>query len=647
LRWLPAFAALLVLTACGAAAPPPAPAQPPAPVAPPKTYPQNGAKQLAVGVDDLGTGFNPHLISDISPVSSAVAGLVLPSVFRPGPDGSLRLDSTVATSAKVTSTAPFTVSYELNVAAAWSDNSPIAAEDFVYLWQQMRAEPGVVDNAGYRLITDVRSRAGGKAVDVVFSQPDEHWQELFSDLLPAHLLKDAPVAWRTALADSIPVSGGPFQVSQVDRARGQLVLMRNDHYWATPSVLDSLTLRRTDATSMVEGLRSGDLPVVQSWADTSVIAALGQLGSSVRLQPVAEPIVVQLAMRTDDGVLSDVRVRQAVGALLNRDQLIAVGTGNGAGGVPANAQLLAPSEPGYRATAPAGAPVRQDPALAAQLLTSAGYAKDAQGQWGKENTPLKVVIGVPTGRPRFAEIAQEVRHELAAAGVEASVINAPGPVLFTEPTVADSAPPSTPASPPSDQVGPPLAAGTPHVVKGGPGATPAELVGPGGLPAPTGADRTSGPGPVPLGQREAREAAQSRAAQPSPPARVAVDLMVMPRAVGSDVISTAVSNYGCPPGMAGVAQPARNPSGFCSPGLQPTLSAALAGGIDPTQAAATIEGTLWQQLPAIPLFQIVTTVASTSKGDRATGNIAPGPLTLGPFSTAVRWQPVSLPKPGS
>jgi ABC-type transport system substrate-binding protein len=647
LRWLPALTALLVLAGCGGAAPPPAPQQPPAPVAPPRTYPQNGAKQLAVGVDDLGTGFNPHLISDVSPTSSAVAGLVLPSVFRPATDGSLQLDSTVATSAKVTSTAPFTVSYELNVAAAWSDNAPIAAEDFVYLWQQMRAEPGVVDNAGYRLITDVRSRAGGKAVDVVFSQPDDHWQELFSNLLPAHVLKDAPVSWRTALADSIPVSGGPFLVSQVDRARGQLVLMRNDHYWGTPSVLDSLTLRRTDATSMVEGLRSGDLPVVQSWADTSVIAALGQLGSAVRLQPVAEPIVVQLGMRTDDGLLSDVRLRQAVGALLNRDQLIAVGTGNGAGGVPANAQLLAPSEPGYRSTAPAGAPLKQDPALATQLLTSAGYAKDAQGRWSKQDNPLKIVIGVPAGNSRFLEIAQEAQRELVAGGIEASLVGAPGPVLFTEPTVADSPPAGTvPQS--GEEVGPPLAGGPPHAVKGGPGASPAELVGPGGLPAPDGADRTPGPGPVALGQREARQAAQNRAAAPPPaPARVPVDLVVMPRAVGSDVISTAVSNYGCPPGMAGVAQPARNATGFCSPGLQPTLSAALAGGIDPAQAAASIEATLWQQLPAIPLFQVVTTVASTAKGDHATGNIAPGPLALGPFSTAVRWQPVSLPKPGS
>ena len=54
-------------------------------------------------------------------------------------------------------------------------------------------------------------------------------------------------------------------------------------------------------------------------------------------------------------VFTDQRVRVAIGALLNRDALIAVGTSNGVGGVRDDAQLLAPSEPGYHPTAPAGA----------------------------------------------------------------------------------------------------------------------------------------------------------------------------------------------------------------------------------------------------------------------------------------------------
>nr|MDQ2706199.1 hypothetical protein [Actinomycetota bacterium] len=126
-----------------------------------------------------------------------------------------------------------------------------------------------------------------------------------------------------------------------------------------------------------------------------------------------------------------------------------------------------------------------------------------------------------------------------------------------------------------------------------------------------------------------------------PPAAVRVDLEVQPRAVGADLATEAVSSYGCPPGMAGVDQPARNATGFCSAELQPALDAVLSTGLTPDQAAAAVEPILWRQLPAIPLFQLVTTLASTPDGDRATGNIAPGPLLIGPLGTAATWHPLN------
>jgi len=79
---MPLVCALLV-AACSTALPPEAqPVAPPPPPPPPvqPVAPDQG-KQLVVGVDDLGTGFNPHLISDQSPLCTEVAALVLPSVF--------------------------------------------------------------------------------------------------------------------------------------------------------------------------------------------------------------------------------------------------------------------------------------------------------------------------------------------------------------------------------------------------------------------------------------------------------------------------------------------------------------------------------------------------------------------------------------
>ncbi|MGA8517275.1 MAG: ABC transporter substrate-binding protein, partial [Pseudonocardiaceae bacterium] len=211
--------------------------QPPSLVAPQQPTMSSSAASPAVrevvfGIDRLIGGFNPHTLADLTPVSEAVAGLLLPSAFHQTPAGQWELDHTLLDSAAVTSTEPFTVTYRIRRNAQWSDVTPIAAEDFSYLAEQMRSQPGVVDSAGYQLIDQVVSRNGGETVEVVFDRPYAGWRTLFQDLLPAHLLKDAPGGWSKALDAGVPVSGGPFAMTSVDRSRGEMVLERNDRYWA-------------------------------------------------------------------------------------------------------------------------------------------------------------------------------------------------------------------------------------------------------------------------------------------------------------------------------------------------------------------------------------------------------------------------------
>lgn len=47
---------------------------------------EESLKQIRVGVDAFGEGFNPHLIADASPVTDLVAALTLPSAFEPDPE---------------------------------------------------------------------------------------------------------------------------------------------------------------------------------------------------------------------------------------------------------------------------------------------------------------------------------------------------------------------------------------------------------------------------------------------------------------------------------------------------------------------------------------------------------------------------------
>jgi ABC-type transport system substrate-binding protein len=173
----------LALAACTVKAPPaPQSTDTPRNSAPP---PQR-ITQIIMGIDSIGAGFNPHLLSDLSPVNAAISALVLPSAFRPVPDpdtptGSRwEMDPTLLVAADVTNQNPFTVTYKIRPEAQWTDNAPIGADDFWYLWRQMVSQPGVVDPAGYDLITGVQSIEGGKQAVVTFAQPYPAWQELFS-----------------------------------------------------------------------------------------------------------------------------------------------------------------------------------------------------------------------------------------------------------------------------------------------------------------------------------------------------------------------------------------------------------------------------------------------------------------------------------
>ncbi|GAA0513671.1 ABC transporter family substrate-binding protein [Saccharopolyspora thermophila] len=390
--------------------------------------------EVVVGVDELEGGFNPHTLADLSPTSSALASLMLPSVFRPAADGSLQLDTTLMESAEVVPDAEkFTVRYRIRREASWSDGAPIAAEDFVYLWEQLRSQPGVADPAGYQLIDDVASRQGGKTVEVTFAKPYPGWQTLFTNLLPAHLLRDAPRGWATVLDEGYPASGGPFAIRQVDLDRGEIILERNDRYWGPPAKSDRIVLRAVDKARQVEALRSGDSHLAVFGADAATMRSLHELGDAVQLITVPRPATMQVLLRPDSRALADVTVRNAVLAALDRQALIEAGTGGGpAEQLQAHAQVLAPSERGYTPTEPAGAlPRRPDPAQVERLLGEAGYQRSG-GAWVRDGRPLNLVIAAPFEHESYLKIAEAAAQQLRDQGIQATVVTPTGDQLFGE-----------------------------------------------------------------------------------------------------------------------------------------------------------------------------------------------------------------------
>ncbi|WP_243769801.1 ABC transporter family substrate-binding protein [Amycolatopsis acidicola] len=425
-------AALILLLAAVLAActnTPPAPIVT-SPVAQSTTSTTPSPSQIVIGMDDIAGGYNPHNLADQSTITTALSQLLLPSVFRQSDDGQYQLDTTLMRSAEVTSQEPFTVTYEIRQDASWSDGAPIAVEDFVYLADAMRDQPGVVEPAGYRLISNIQPGEGGKKVQVTFSQAYPGWRTLFSNLLPQHLLKDAPGGWQGALQGSFPAYGGPFSIKQLDNARGEIILERNERYWDKPAAVDQIVLRRSDQAGLATALRSGNDQFVMSRTDSVGLQQLQALGSSVQLSTVASPRVASVLLRPANGPLVDNDVRAGVAALIDRNKLIDEGTNGGpSAGLRADAQVLPPSESGYTATIPANASA-PDPAAAEALLKSAGYTKEA-GTWRKDGKPLTLVIASPGTQEPYASIAKELSTELTAAGVQVSVINPQPRDLFS------------------------------------------------------------------------------------------------------------------------------------------------------------------------------------------------------------------------
>ena len=546
---------------------------------------------VVVAVDGLGTGLNPHLLSDLSPVSQAVGALVLPSVFRPDDDGALVMDDTLVSSAVVTGTEPFTVTYVLRDAAQWSDGAPIAAEDFRYLWEQMTSAPGAVDPAGYQLIDDVRSSGGGKTVTVTFTRPYPAWRTLFTELLPSHTLKDAPGGFVTALDDTVTFSGSRYIVRSVDRERGEVMMQRNDRFWGPPAELDEILLRR-DGTSaqLAESLRTDDaqLAVVRAGAATraQIRAVPGLAVSQVSL-----PSVMQVAVDTADPRLSDAGLRRGLLGLLDPVTLTTVGTTLEAStdeSVPfARAQVLAPSQPGYAATAPA-ALTRAD---ADTLLEEAGWTR-ADGRFSDADGPVTMAVGVDRADPTAIAVAQAAADELTDAGVTATATPLPADQLYGEA----------------------LASGTVDLIVGR-AAVGSDV-------ATTLASRFGCP------TRAASRASSTVTPSRTPPATSpSTDTGTVPATPSTATPSTATPAPTGPP-RAG------NVSGVCDPQIQAPIVAALSGERDGAQVAAELEAQLWQLGAVLPLYQDSVLVAARPN---LRGLQLPGPLAAGPLAGAATW----------
>ncbi|MFW0792560.1 ABC transporter family substrate-binding protein [Gordonia sp. CPCC 205515] len=461
----------MVLAACSASPPPPV--RETAAPATPAEYPTE--KTIYIATDSIGNGFNPHVGADQSTVTTAIAAMTLPSAFRPvtTPEGVVwRRQEALITSAGVTSQSPFTVTYHIHNDAQWSDGLPVTGDDFSYLWQQMSRQPNVVAPAGYRLIDSVQSRSGGKEVQVTFARPYPAWRELFTGLLPSHVLRGAPAGFQTGMDSGKPLSAGPFQVVSIDQTRDEVRLARNDRYWMTPPSLDQVVLRRAGtASQMVDTVRSGDSSVVTLATGPATTAELTSVpGFATQRNPTSRALSVSVNARTS--TMRSIPVREAILGMIDPGLVTFAAAGDDIVTPYANT-VYAPTDPGYfpvdrvrpsateitgllgeagyeRVPAATATPTPSADAstgASASATSSAAPSVPSSSTDGTDTTDVKelpagidpyrntagdltVRVGAISGDPRSTSAASNIVDQLRGQGVRAGVVALPNSDLY-------------------------------------------------------------------------------------------------------------------------------------------------------------------------------------------------------------------------
>jgi oligopeptide transport system substrate-binding protein len=287
-----------------------------------------------------------------------------------------------------------TYTFILRKDAKWSNGDPIVAGDFVYAWQRA-ANPATASNYAWYLelatmknATDIIAgkmppdQLGVKAVDdytleVQLNEPTPFFAEMttFSTLYPAHkaTIEKFGADW---VKPGNMVSNGAYMLSEMVPAE-KLTMVRNPNYWDNANtIIETVTsLVINDENLALTRYQAGEL-------DKTDIP-IGQYPDLEASDPDAATSVPNLCTyfytvnlsETGNAALKDVRVRQALSYMLDRDVFV-------------NSVLKGGQYPAYNLTHQytagfkmpeidyAGSTQAERDAKAAELMAAAGFGPD-------------------------------------------------------------------------------------------------------------------------------------------------------------------------------------------------------------------------------------------------------------------------------
>ncbi len=304
-----------------------------------------------------------------------------------------------------------TYTFTLRTGAAFSDGTPVTADDVVFTVETAQnpaiKSPELANWANVDAVA-VDSRT------VRFTLPKAYTPFLTDatlGVMPERLWRDVSAAeFPFSPLMSNPVGAGPFRIESISRDKDGLAksyrLRANARYPLGRPYLDSVTfLYFEESDELKEALSRG-----------RVESAYGVPSPTALRIPYSRVFGV-FFNQGQNALFARAEVRKALSAAVNRDALVE----NVLGGYAT--PITGPVPPGLGADIPPP-PSSADPADDAKsILSSAGWKFDDEaGMWKLASEKLSLSVGIQTANvPELKAIAEQVKRDFEAAGVPTEV----------------------------------------------------------------------------------------------------------------------------------------------------------------------------------------------------------------------------------
>ncbi|SMD25495.1 ABC transporter substrate-binding protein [Kibdelosporangium aridum] len=325
---------------------------------------------------------------------------------------------------------PLRLEVKIRTDVRFSDGTPMTADDVVYSLRR-NLDPKYASNyAG--LYVSVRSieTTTPDTVLITFNSPDYVFRANLGSLSAAVISKKFAETAGDALGT--PATGvmctGPFAFDSYD-GTSRLTLKRNDRYWDTANRAHAARFTfvfPSDLGALTNSLASGEVDGAFN-VPSNLVSRLksSDTGTVYVGQEASTPINIDMIVARPDGVLADLRVRQAISQALDRESIASTIFGGTA-------------DPLYLVTGPGmwgnQKAVYEQAYSAHETKPDVAAAKAKISQAGATGKTVRFVY--PAGDPQSMQLATVIKQTVGQIGLTMEIVGLPNQqygALFSDP----------------------------------------------------------------------------------------------------------------------------------------------------------------------------------------------------------------------